>query len=240
MYCKQTLYCLSPQGSTQHGAQPTLTAKPTRPPSTSQSLPSGLAHSPWELRFRMSFRLLDEKLLKVSCRVCSSPCSCAPCQETKRDRVDCALSHLAAHHCPWAGPLPRPSTASPLPPSLPYGGSHRPQRCPNPRPHRCPSPETLTLGPRHTDGHQQQDVEDQHKQTEVEPGAETLQHKRLGGEHPCKGRGVRTRGDGGRGPESQPHGVSEEQSLRKYSPAGRGQAEKVDSEMKNTLDKINR
>lgn len=44
----------------------------------------------------MSFRVLDEKLLKVSCRVCSSPCSCAPCQETKQDKVDCALSHLTA------------------------------------------------------------------------------------------------------------------------------------------------
>lgn len=96
------------------------------------------------------------------------------------------------------------------------------------------------MGPCHTDGHQQQDIEDQDKQTKAELGAETLQHERLGRRHPCKRRGVRERGIGGRGPESQPHGASEEQSLRKYSLAGRGQVDKVDSEMRNTPDKINR
>ena len=44
----------------------------------------------------MSIRVPDEKLLKASCRVCSSPCSCAPCQETKQDKVDRTLSHLTA------------------------------------------------------------------------------------------------------------------------------------------------
>ena len=217
MYCKQTLYCLSHQGS-QQGAQPTLAAKPTpQPPSTSQSLPLGLAHSPWELRFRMSIRVPDEKLLKASCRVCSSPCSCAPCQETKQDKVDRTLSHLTAL-ITVCGMVSFPAPA--LPPSLPYRGSHWPQHCPNPRPHCCPTPATLTLGPCHTDSHQQQDVEDQDKQTEAELGAETLQQKRLGRRHPCKRRGVRTRGIRGRGPESQPHGASEEQSLKKYSLAG--------------------
>ena len=121
MYCKQTLYCLSHQGS-QQGAQPTLAAKPTpQPPSTSQSLPLGLAHSPWELRFRMSIRVPDEKLLKASCRVCSSPCSCAPCQETKQDKVDRTLSHLTAliTVCGMVS-FPAPALPESAPPLLPH------------------------------------------------------------------------------------------------------------------------
>lgn len=87
----------------------------------------------------MSIRVLDEKLLKVSCRVCSSPCSCAPCQETKQDTVDRTLSHLTAltlsagwspsppQHCLLTASIsslswlsPAPALPESPPPSLPH------------------------------------------------------------------------------------------------------------------------
>lgn len=58
------------------------------------------------------------------------------------------------------------------------------------------APATLTLGPNHTDGHQQQDIDAQDEQAEAEPGAETLQQHGLRRRCPCKRRGVRTQASG--------------------------------------------
>lgn len=47
------------------------------------------------------------------------------------------------------------------------------------------APATLTLGPNHAGGHQQQDMEAQDQQTEAERGADTLQQKGRAQRRPC-------------------------------------------------------
>lgn len=66
-----------PAPSVQHRAQPTQRADKPQP------LPHGSLHAPWERRVPISDRTPLEKWLKFSFRICSSSCSCAPCQETE-------------------------------------------------------------------------------------------------------------------------------------------------------------
>lgn len=96
----------------------------------------------------------------------------------------CVTGPSMAPHLPQLVLRPASIPSPPVTPSLPATA-----RVSFPTP--CPSllaPVTLTLGPDHTDGHEQQDVEAQGKQTEVDHGAETL-CQGLGRRWPC-GRGA--------------------------------------------------
>lgn len=108
-----------------------------------------------------------------------------------------SLSTALSPHYPLTVPiraLALPCTASLSSPVIALMAPTPPCTAHIPLPITTPSPLApviLTLGPNHTDGHQQQEVEAQDQQIEPEPGVETLQQKGLGWRCPCKKRGIR-------------------------------------------------